>query len=245
MNLKTVAPVVALSLLPGIAQADIIGAKIGIEGWQQDSSGGITEQDATIPDSSLADDAKAGAYLVVEHPVPLLPNIKLRYSNFDTDGEVTTNFSIGGIDFTQGAYLDVEASALDLTLYYELLDLDILSLDAGVTIRYLEADFYAESASLSADDDFTAPIPMLYASALVGLPFTGLYAKAEGNYLGYDGSSISDMQLAVGYEFVDNLAIDMAIEIGYRSTLLEIDDIDDIYADLDYSGVFVALQAHF
>lgn len=239
-------PILGLSSLALPAHADILGARFGIEGWRQDSSGGVTETNTQIPDSSLADETKFGAYLTFEHPIPLLPNVRLRYTDFDTDGDVDTTFTIDDIEFTNGANLDIDATALDLTLYYEILDLDVLSLDAGLTIRYLDAEFKAQAFALgSAEESLSAPVPMLYAAGVAGMPFTGLYARAEANYLSYDDSSFSDMQISVGYRVIDNLAVDMSIELGYRKTELDIDDIDDIYADLEFSGAYAGLQLHF
>ena len=79
----------------------------------------------------------------------------------------------------------------------------------------------------------------------VGLPFTGLSAYAEGSYLSFDDHKVSDFQVALTYSFVENLAIDMTLQVGYRDITVDIEDLDDVYADLGYDGVFAGLEIHF
>ena len=78
-----------------------------------------------------------------------------------------------------------------------------------------------------------------------GLPFTGLSAFAEGQLLAIGDSKIQDYQIGVAWEFIDNMAVDVAVKAGYRAMLLELDDVDDIYTDIDVDGVFAGLQIHF
>ncbi|MEC8206539.1 MAG: hypothetical protein VX076_01560, partial [Pseudomonadota bacterium] len=81
--------------------------------------------------------------------------------------------------------------------------------------------------------------------AEVGLPLTGLSVFFEGSLLAIDDSKVQDYQAGIAYALLDNLAIDMDIKAGYRSMTLELDDIDDIYTDLDASGPFAGIQVHF
>ncbi len=60
-----------------------------------------------------------------------------------------------------------------------------------------------------------------------------------------DDSSVHDYQVGVEWEVIDNLAVDVAVRAGYRSMLIELDDIDDINTDIDVSGPFAGLQVHF
>ena len=85
----------------------------------------------------------------------------------------------------------------------------------------------------------------MYGRAEVGLPLTGLSVFFEGSLLAIDDSKGQDYQAGIAYALLDNLAIDMDIKAGYRSMTLELDDIDDIYTDLDASGPFAGIQVHF
>ena len=47
------------------------------------------------------------------------------------------------------------------------------------------------------------------------------------------------------FQDIYSMSIDMDIKAGYRSMTLELDDIDDIYTDIDASGPFAGIQIHF
>ncbi len=51
--------------------------------------------------------------------------------------------------------------------------------------------------------------------------------------------------MGIAWEFIDNLAIDVAVKAGYRSMTLELDDVDDINTNIDASGPFAGIQVHF
>ena len=93
--------------------------------------------------------------------------------------------------------------------------------------------------------DFNGIIPMAYGAVQFGLPFTGLSAFAEGQLLAIGDSKIQDYQVGVAWEFIDNMAVDVAVKAGYRAMLLELDDVDDIYTDVEVDGFFAGLQVHF
>jgi outer membrane protein len=97
----------------------------------------------------------------------------------------------------------------------------------------------------TATEEFSGVIPMAYAKAEVGLPFTGLGVYAEGSFLAIGDHSVSDIQAALTYSFVESLALDMTLQAGYRAVTVELDDIDDFYADLEFNGVFVGLEFDF
>ena len=100
-------------------------------------------------------------------------------------------------------------------------------------------------ASQSADLSVTEIIPMLYVSAIVALPGTGLDVFANGNLLSIDDHTIYDYQVGLSYELIDNLAIDVNLTAGYRAVKLEIEDIDDLYTDIEFKGVFAGVVVHF
>ena len=68
---------------------------------------------------------------------------------------------------------------------------------------------------------------------------------AQGNYTGYDDSSIYDFQAGVSYAILDNLAVDLNVELGYKVVSMDIEDIDDVYADMEFKGLFAGATVHF
>jgi hypothetical protein len=44
---------------------------------------------------------------------------------------------------------------------------------------------------------------------------------------------------------IDNLAIDVNLTAGYRAVKLQLEDIDDLYTDIEFKGVFAGVVVHF
>jgi hypothetical protein len=37
----------------------------------------------------------------------------------------------------------------------------------------------------------------------------------------------------------------MTLQVGYRKVTMDIEDLDDIYADMEFDGAFAGLEVHF
>ena len=94
-------------------------------------------------------------------------------------------------------------------------------------------------------EEFSGVVPMLYSRIQVGIPLTGFGAYIEGSFLSFDDQTLTDYQAAVTYSLLDNIAIDMTFQLGYRSLTLDLDDLDGIYTDLEFSGAFAGVEVHF
>ena len=240
-------------LLTPVAKADtILGLYVGADGWQSENSGSFAGK-GQAENFNFDDKTFSSFYAALEHPIPLVPNIKIKYTQLELDGStnLTDTFEFGGQDFTVGtkANLITDFSHMDYTFYYELFDNDLVSIDFGLTVKHFDGDATV-SGTVNGDSktetiDFSAPIPLGYLRGEVGLPLTGLSIFAEGNLLAIDDSKIQDYKVGIAWEFIDNLAVDVAIRAGYRSFVIELDDVDDISTDLDSSGPFAGLQVHF
>ncbi|NQY64085.1 MAG: TIGR04219 family outer membrane beta-barrel protein [Alteromonadaceae bacterium] len=246
--------VIAASLLAVMSmssKADVVGVYIGGQVWDNDAQGVFGEKSTNQQVFNFDGQQQASAFIAVEHPLPLIPNFKISKTKLDTDGATTLNmdYVFGDTAFGNGIDVntDFNVSYVDYTLYYELFDNDLLTFDFGITFRELEADINVKAVegSLTGDLKTSATIPLLYVSTVVGLPFTGFNIFAQGNLLSIDDNTLYDYQTGISYELVDNLAVDLNITLGYRSVKLELDDIDDFYADLDFKGVFVGAVLHF
>ncbi|MDT0584222.1 MULTISPECIES: TIGR04219 family outer membrane beta-barrel protein [Alteromonadaceae] len=233
------------------AQADtLLGAYVGAQGWNMGVEGGFANEES-LTEFSYDDQTNSSLYVALEHPVPLIPNLKLVRTTMDTSGFTNLNsqFEFNGELYSANTDVstDFEMSATDIILYYEILDNDLVSVDIGLNGKYLDGTIVvSESESnRTATEEFSGVIPMAYAKAEVGLPFTGLGVYAEGSFLAIGDHSVSDIQAALTYSFVESLALDMTLQAGYRAVTVELDDIDDFYADLEFSGVFVGLEFDF
>ncbi|EWH06596.1 hypothetical protein AT00_11640 [Pseudoalteromonas lipolytica SCSIO 04301] len=257
MKKYCLAAALSMACLAPTAQADtLLGLYLGVDGWQSDNSGSFA-QDGNLQSFNFEDETFTSYYAALEHPVPLVPNIKLKYTELELNGSTILDddrsFSFGGSDYVVGTQVGTvsDLSHVDYILYYEIFDNDLVSIDLGVNAKQFDGDIVVTGTSQDGGPnttervDFSGFVPLVYGRAEVGLPFTGLSVFFEGSLLAIDDSKVQDYQAGIAYALLDNLAIDLDVKAGYRSMTLELDDIDDIYTDLDASGPFAGIQIHF
>ncbi|MGM0480878.1 MAG: TIGR04219 family outer membrane beta-barrel protein [Pseudomonadota bacterium] len=229
MKFKSTAVLMACSALSMSASADtVLGLYIGAQGWQAESQGRyqFLSADAYQVDG---DDTQASYYAALEHPIPLLPNIKVRQNNLTADTELS------------GTELNFDH--VDYSLYYEIFDNDVVAIDAGINGK--KFDGRAVDINGAGVKQFSEVIPTAYLAARVGLPFTRWTVTGEAKGLSIDDSSLTDIQAAVEYRLIDNLAVDVSLSAGYRSLRVELDNVDGLFSDIDFDGPFVSLDVHF
>jgi outer membrane protein len=237
--------------ISGSVQADtLLGVYIGGQAWANEASGSFGEGSNNQAAFNFDDEVQGSFFVAFEHPIPLIPNVKIASTTLDTTGgaQLTTDFSFDGKTYSANSTLDttLEASYIDYTLYYELFDNDLLTFDFGLTARDLDTYItVSESDTVSSDLSASGFIPMVYLSTVIGLPFTGFNVFAEGNFITYQDQTIYDAQVGVSYELIDNLAVDVDLTLGYRTVSLELDDLDDFYSDLTFDGFFAGAIVHF
>lgn len=117
-----------------------------------------------------------------------------------------------------------------------------MNLDVGVTVRKYDGELSASTLTSSKKITVDTPLPMLYGKFRFDLPFSGLSAAAEGNYISYKDSKVSDFSAALSYTF-DSI-LDFGVEVGYRQQNIELDD-DDIQTDITLKGPYASLLFHF
>ena len=243
------------------AQADVIGLYLGGEIWDNSAEGSFGES-SNMANFNLKDQTQGSYFIAVEHPLPFIPNAKIRSTNLDTEGSttLTQSYSFGGETFSANTAADAafDVSYIDYTLYYEILDIEKFSVDFGITARDFDGTVQVTAQSQTVDDEgntvtttitgtenLSQFVPMLYARTQIGLPFTGVNFFAEGNFLSFDDHTLYDYMAGVSYDVVDNIAVDVSLTAGYRSVKLELDDLDNLYSDIEFDGVFVGLVVHF
>jgi len=240
-KLALVSAMLAAFVLP--AKADVLGIYAGVQVWQSEADGGFS-QSSSIDDLSFNDEATANVYLKFEHPLPFIPNARVRLGTLEDRG-VNSPFTFGGTTFTDSVTTTVDLTNNDATLYWELLDNDIVAFDFGLTVKNIDGDFIVEDDNESVSEDVSIWVPMAYAAAKVRIPFAGLYAYGDLNVGSFDDSDVTDYEVGIGYDLIDNIVIDVALTAGYREVSVELDDVDNVNADLEFSGFFAGLEVHF
>lgn len=237
-----------LATLAPIASADtIFGIYAGGGKWTSDYSGEAGDPSVTTGDLGLKDSDNTFFYIAVEHPIPVIPNIRFQHQEIQSaqSAQLNGNFGLGDVDFPNGAQLDsdFDLSSNDYTLYYEVLD-NWLNLDLGITARQYDGYLYAEADALNRQEkvDLDLTIPLVYAKFQFDLPLTGLSAAVETNFIKYQDNQLMDYTAKVAYLF--DSVLDLGLEAGYRKLSLKVDD-DDTQADLDLDGPYVGAMLHF
>jgi len=253
---KLALAVTLASLLSTNVQADAIGIYLGGQLWDNKASGTFGDGSSEV-DFNLADKNQNSFFVAFEHPIPLIPNIRIASTSLETNGltTLTNNFEFEDASFTSGSQVgaDFDVSYVDYTLYYELFDNDLLSFDFGLTARDFDGDVTVSAQTTNSSGTATQSdsiavsdiVPMLYVRTNVGLPLTGLNLYAQGNFLSFDDHTLYDYEVGVSYELIDNLAVDMNINLGYRAVKLELEDLNDLYTDIEFDGVFIGTTIHF
>lgn len=250
---KTIIAAGIASLFCISAQADtLLGLYIGGHMWANQAEGSFGEGNNNQAAFDFNDENQGSFFVALEHPIPLIPNIKIASTTLDTVGGTTISgsFTFDGETYNDGSVLDTtfDANYVDYTFYYELFDNDLLTFDFGITARDLDSKIKVvdvNDATSNSDLSVSGIIPLLYVNTIIGLPFTGFNIFAEANFLSYGDSSVYDYQVGVSYALLDNLAVDVDLTVGYRAAKLELDDIDDLYSDLTFDGVFAGAIVHF
>ncbi|WP_010117299.1 TIGR04219 family outer membrane beta-barrel protein [Acinetobacter sp. P8-3-8] len=219
----------ALTLgLSSFAQADFIGLKGDVSYWNIDGKANIDEKH--LSDQDIDSDSTVQASVAFEHPIPIIPNVKLKYTKLDTETE-------SSIDL---AKTEINLDHTDLIFYYEILD-NVVKADVGVGATKLNGT--VKQFAQSVDVDEYAPI--IYAEAGAKLPFTGLSAKAEATYTNVNDVKITDAQAELQYDFIQSIAVDLGLKAGYRILNIELDDLDNRDMKFEFKGPYVGLNAHF
>lgn len=213
--------------------ADFIGLTGDISYWLYD--GKVEAKQPFDETQSLKYEGALQASLAFEHPVPFIPNAKIKYVNLKGDRSNSN---------TAGSNTSVDVRHTDYILYYEILD-TVVSADLGLGISTLNGDikvkqpFYQEHYTLSGNQ------PIIYASVAGKLPFTNWSAKGEAVYSNMNDVKLTDLQAEVQYNFINNLAVDVGAKVGYRYTDINLTKDNNQDLTFQFKGPYMGLNMHF
>jgi outer membrane protein len=236
------APLIA----PLTTYADTLSISAGAGVWNASPTGNIQKQgDPTAVDveKDLFWGSESQGYLfaTLEHPIPIIPNVKLMATKIDQSGSGQADFTFDGITYLGDISNDFSIQTVDLIAYYEILD-NVVSLDIGLNIRSLKVDYtiIETTTNTTTTDSISETIPMLY--ALVGAsPIPDLIISGELSYIAYAGSTISDFTAKVAY----TTDFFVGVEAGYRKQQYTFDDVSGTNSDLSFDGVFAGAYLKF
>lgn len=237
-HLKKLSLLMFLTL--GEVHADMIGGEVSFGFFNHDPSGEASYRGSS---GNLHDtfgfkeeqDIFFKAYL--EHPLLVIPNLKLGYTTLSHEGRSSVNdFSWGDMTYNGTIDSSLSLDMSDVTLYYELLD-HWAETDAGLTLRYISGNMRVGNSEESDVADFSTWIPMLYGKMRLNLPTTDLSFQLEANAISYWDITAYDLELSARY----TLAMGIGLEAGYKTFHLNSNElVNGFNTKMDFSGPYAA-----
>jgi len=238
---KYLVSLLLLSLGLNTAYADTFAYHVGSGVWNAEPSGDFRYQGDTIDlnsDLHLKEEQQTYTYAYVEHPFPVIPNIKISQSTMAFEGAGPFTKSFGGYTYAGNVTTKMVLDHSEVTLYYQLLD-NIINIDLGLTAKKFDGKVEVTDGTNIRTTNIDQTIPMIYGAAAIEL---GNFAiSVEANYLELDNNLISDMTTKIAY----TTAYFIGVEAGIRTVQVTLDDLDSNYSSMEYTGAFANLYAHF
>jgi outer membrane protein len=176
-----------------------------------------------------------------------LGNHHFSFSYYSADYEGSNpdaDFDFNGLPFTGLINSRLEYDVYDFMYQYDLLDMENIlagfSLGLVGKVKLFDGNVSIQSSTLSTNHDFSVPIPMLGLNLHMGILADILEARLLVTGIGYSDGTIFDSQADISFTpfpFLD-------ISGGYRLFAIDIDT-DDLQADYNTSGPYVALTISF
>lgn len=250
MKLKLISLLTALFFIPGLANAELV--IINGSSWDYEISGKIRDDTSVIneidlkTDLALQDNKQTFVLAYIEHPIPILPNIRIGSTSLSTTGSttVTNQFDYNGQTFTASAPVTstLNLDHTEVALYWNILD-NVVGFDLGLNIKFFDGRVQLDAPSIpaSVNEAFDETVPMLYAGLQIELPY-GLQLAGDISYLSFDGSSFTDTLVRLRWtsDFL------LGVELGYRSFVIDYEDTSaNEYVDIDVSGPYLGVHLAF
>jgi outer membrane protein len=229
----------------GTARADFVGFNIGSSHWAPNPDNSFSNSDADsidlVDDLDLENPQQSSMLLILEHPIAALPNFKYRgYDLNSSNSNLASDLLLNGepLNSGDGITSSIDLSQEDIVLYYQLPASNRMNLDLGVDLKRFDGEISLDGTS---DNRVLVEetIPLIYLSARFDLPYNGFYVGAHINAniidLGLSDSTAQDSTIMLGYDSGNGLGI----EGGFKYFSLDLDDVDQPEADLEYDGIYL------
>ena len=246
--MKKLLAIAITAATPMMAQADLLFTiDAGASMWNAEASGDV-DGAVDLGKNGLNLDSEANNVLFAsfEHPIPMIPNVKIMKTDLDLTGNGSANYTFLDQSFTGDTSSQMDLSHMDYTLYWGVpLPIPFFDINFGLTARQFDGvvSVTEKSTGTVTKEDLNFTMPMGYLNVDFDSHF-GVYARAEMNALSFDGNGVTDTSLAVGYTLPLPIPfVDINLEGGYRAINLMTDkDTVDIETDVEVSGMFAGLN---
>lgn len=250
--MKKLLAIAIASTAPMMAQADLLFTiDAGGSMWNAEASGEV-DGGIDLGKGGLNLDSENNNVLFAsfEHPIPVIPNIKIKKTDLDLSGTGTANYKFLDKNLTGASDSVLNLSHTDLTLYWGVpLPIPFFDINFGLTARQFDGEVsvtateQSSSTQITQTEELNFTMPMGYLNVDFDSHF-GVYARAELNALSFDGNGVTDTEFAIGYTLPLPIPmLDINLEAGHRAINLTTDeDTVDIETDIDVAGMFFGLN---
>lgn len=212
--------------------------------WNADASGTLQSGgDPLDVENDLGYDSEGHTNFAIRfaHPIPVLPNLRLRYNDIEHKGTGAVKTQFEGNIYGNDVKSRADLTHYDYTLFYTA-PIPVVTLDLGLNVKHFDGEVTLEGQGGNPSDTVEVDefLPMGHVRADVDLPLTGLGAGAELNYISYDGDSATDVEGYISFN-----ADPVYIQGGYRQFDVDVDASGDLNVDTELSGPFVRLGVGF
>jgi len=237
--------------IPAYALPFRLEGAVGI--WNHDPNGMINYNGDDVElnnDLALSDRNDINLWFRIEHPVPMIPDIKVQYTPIKVKDSTSTNrpFTFGGHSYENAIRSELEMDIIDVQLYNHLPLLQMASLKSldityGMTFRFLNANAFIKDVQTvdARSRSFSTPLAMLCAGFRIA-PCDCFSLVGDFQGTSYSGNHWYDVTAGVQ---VAPLTKHIFLGIGYRYQDFKLDDIQDVTADQTMQGWFAELGFRF
>lgn len=256
---------ITLVVLATTLSADFIKVEAGGGMWNQTSKGFIEYTNDTITAKNESQKKyllNSYAWMYVKHFLPLIPNLRIEYSNIKDKSLLTSTGKILGLDAkVTNLPTTLELTQIEMIPYYNLLDNTFwVTIDVGVDLKLInyiasstgEAEVDISGASITTATNLSAYnskgillVPLLYLRTRVQIPFTGIGIEASKKLITYGKTSLSDLNIKLDYTLNFIPVIQPGIEIGYRLMSIKASIKDTGTIDYTFSGIYAGMMLRF
>ncbi len=249
-----------VTMLSSVASADAMKIEAGAGVWQQTSEGDASYTNLLAGmygynKVSEKENNKGYMWMLIKHPIPIVPNLRVEYTSLESAGVATGEFKKYGITAGTQASTLLKMEQYDIIPYYNIIDnLGWTTVDVGLDLKVVDVCYKADNVYLTGipgvtttyKDSDTAVIPLLYVRARVEFPSTGLAIEGDTKYIGYDKTHVVDTRAKIDYTFDIGLPVKPAIEVGYRIQSYKLDEDDEeAKLDLTFSGFYAGIMIRY
>ena len=257
---KILTSLAVVTTLASTLSADFARVEMGAGVWGQTPSGyatrtdgdGFLNLDGTYR-SSENNSQEMYAWVLIKHPIPIVPNLRLEYVSVYDEGLTTGD--VNGIGVTDSP-TSLDTKQYDIIPYYNILDNTFwTTIDLGLDIKIIQSHTIVDAVDTTGlggiavdttiyDSTDTTVVPLLYARARVQVPMTGFGAETDVKVISDGTNTLYDIRAKVDYTFDIFPIVQPALEVGYRVQQLTVDD-GDTQVDLNYAGLYAGLMLRF